>query len=93
MLAISPAYYIPMSVFAIRFGGIHCGLLVGLIDALAYFGAMIFDFIGGEVANKEGGWQDFLLILIVTSVIATITMIVFLYVDYAKSKSTMQVYQ
>ena len=84
--AISPAYYIPMSVFAIRFGGVHCGLLVGLIDALAYFGAMIFDFIGGEVANKEGGWQDFLLILIVTSVIATITMITFLYVDYVKDK-------
>lgn len=84
--AISPAYYIPMSVFSIRFGGKHCGLLVGLIDALAYFGAMIFDFIGGEVANKEGGWQDFLLILIVTSVIATITMIVFLYVDYVKTK-------
>jgi len=65
--AISPAYYIPMSVFSISFGGKHCGLLVGLIDALAYFGAMIFDFVGGEVANKEGGWQDFLLILIVTS--------------------------
>ena len=84
--AISPAYYIPMSVFSISFGGKHCGLLVGLIDAFAYFGAMIFDFVGGHVANKEGGWQDFLLILIVTSVIATITMIVFLYVDYAKTK-------
>ncbi|NQZ88972.1 MAG: MFS transporter [Colwellia sp.] len=86
--AISPAYYIPMSVFSISFGGRHCGLLVGLIDALAYFGAMIFDFVGGAVANKEGGWQDFLSILIVTSIIATITMIVFLYVEYQNSKST-----
>ncbi len=85
--AISPAYYIPMSVFSISFGGKHCGLLVGLIDALAYFGAMTFDFVGGAVANKEGGWQDFLLILIVTSVIATITMIVFLYDDYSNNKS------
>ena len=84
--AISPAYYIPMSVFSIRFGGIHCGLLVGLIDALAYFGAMIFDFVGGAVANKEGGWQDFLAILIVTSIIATVTMIVFLYVEYANTE-------
>lgn len=84
--AISPAYYIPMSVFSISFGGRHCGLLVGLIDALAYFGAMIFDFVGGAVANKEGGWQDFLSILIVTSIIATITMIVFLYVEYVNSK-------
>jgi len=82
--SISPAYYIPMSVFSISFGGKHCGLLVGLIDALAYFGAMMFDFIGGEVANKSGGWQDFLLILIVTSVIATLAMILFLTVDYAR---------
>ncbi len=85
--AISPAYYLPMSVFSIDFGGMHCGLLVGLIDALAYFGAMIFDFVGGAVANQDGGWQVFLSILIATSVIATITMIVFLYMDYVGSRS------
>lgn len=88
--AISPAYYIPMSVFSISFGGKHCGLLVGLIDALAYFGAMIFDFVGGAVANKEGGWQDFLLILIVTSILATVIMTTFLYVEYINSKSNQQ---
>jgi sugar phosphate permease len=87
-MAISPAYYIPMSVFSIGFGGKHCGLLVGLIDAIAYFGAMIFDFVGGAVANKEDGWQDFLSILIVTSIFATIIMIVFLYMEYSDSKST-----
>lgn len=84
--AISPAYYIPMSVFSIGFGGKHCGLLVGLIDAFAYFGAMMFDFIGGAVANKEGGWEDFILILIVTSVLATIIMTTFLYLDYRDSE-------
>jgi len=84
--AISPAYYIPMSVFSIGFGGRHCGLLVGLIDAIAYFGAMMFDFIGGAVANKEGGWQDFILILIVTSILATIIMTTFLYLDYRDSE-------
>lgn len=84
-LAISPSYYIPMSVFSINFGGKHCGLLVGLIDALAYFGAMIFDFVGGEVANKDDGWQDFILILIVTSVISTVIMVSFLYLDYTRS--------
>jgi OPA family sugar phosphate sensor protein UhpC-like MFS transporter len=88
--AISPAYYIPMSVFSISFGGKHCGLLVGLIDALAYFGAMIFDFVGGAVANKEGGWQDFLLILIVTSILATVIMTTFLYVEHINSKSNLQ---
>ncbi len=87
-LAISPAYYIPMSVFSIDFGGRHCGVLVGLIDAMAYLGAMIFDFVGGAVANKDGGWQDFLSILIITSIIATVTMIIFLYVEYVRSKSS-----
>ncbi|HEB27135.1 MAG TPA: MFS transporter, partial [Porticoccus sp.] len=86
--AISPAYYIPMSVFSISFGGRHCGLLVGLIDALAYFGAMIFDFVGGAVANKEGGWQDFLLILIVTSILATLIMTTFLYLNYRDENSS-----
>ena len=84
--AIAPAYYIPMSVFSIGFGGRHCGLLIGLIDAFAYFGAMMFDFIGGAVANKEGGWQDFILILIVTSVLATILMTIFLYLDYRDNR-------
>jgi sugar phosphate permease len=83
--AISPSYYIPMSVFSINFGGKHCGLLVGLIDAFGYAGAMAFDFIGGEVANKEGGWQDFISILIVTSFISAVIMVTFLYIDYAKS--------
>jgi MFS transporter, OPA family, sugar phosphate sensor protein UhpC len=79
--AISPAYYLPMSVFSIEFGGKHCGLLIGLIDAVAYLGAMIFDFVGGAVANQEGGWQDFLMILLVTSVVATLSMAIFLYTD------------
>ena len=91
--AISPAYYLPMSVFSIDFGGRHCGLLVGLIDAVAYSGTMIFDFVGGSVADQEGGWQNFLTILIVTSVIATATMMLFLYADFrnsAKSSSALR---
>lgn len=88
--AISPAYYIPMSVFSIGFGGKHCGLLVGLIDAFAYFGAMMFDFIGGAVASREGGWEDFILILIVTSILATVIMTLFLYLDYRDSERELE---
>jgi ascorbate-specific PTS system EIIC-type component UlaA len=47
---------------------------------------MMFDFIGGAVANKEGGWQDFILILIVTAILATIIMTTFLYLDYQDSE-------
>ena len=83
--AVAPAYYLPMSVFSIDFGGKHCGLLVGLIDAVAYSGTMIFDFVGGYVADQEGGWQNFLMILIVSSVIATVTMVLFLYADFRDS--------
>jgi hypothetical protein len=42
-----------MSVFSIDFGGKHCGLLVRLIDAVAYLGTMVFDFEGGSVAAQE----------------------------------------
>ena len=51
--AIAPAYYLPMSVFSIDFGGKHCGLLVRLIDAVAYLGTMVFDFEDGSVAAQE----------------------------------------
>ena len=64
--------------------------MIGLIDALAYVGAMAFDFIGGAVANKAGGWQDFILILIVTSVMATVIMVSFLYVEYTGDKKKEQ---
>ena len=83
--AISPSYYLPMSVFSIDFGGKHCGLLVGLIDAVAYSGAMVFDFVGGSVADQEGGWQSFLMILLVTSVVAAVSMTSFLYADFRGS--------
>ncbi|HIG40012.1 MAG: MFS transporter [bacterium] len=80
--AISPVYYLPMSVFSIDFGGKHCGLLVGLIDAIAYSGTMVFDFVGGSVADQADGWQSFLLILIATSIVATFSMVAFLYLDF-----------
>jgi len=83
--AVAPAYYLPMSVFSIDFGGKHCGLLVGLIDAVAYSGTIVFDFVGGYVADQEGGWQNFLMILIVTSIVATATMVLFLYADFRDS--------
>jgi OPA family sugar phosphate sensor protein UhpC-like MFS transporter len=83
--AISPAYYLPMSVFSINFGGRHCGLLIGLIDAFGYTGAMVFDFVGGSVADQQGGWQSFLAILVFVCLTVTVTMTIFLYVDFRYS--------
>ena len=84
--AISPAYYLPMSVFSISFGGRHCGLLIGLIDAIGYTGAMVFDFVGGSVADQPGGWQSFLTILVLVSLTATVTMTLFLHLDCRHSQ-------
>ena len=83
--AISPAYYLPMSVFSINFGGRHCGLLIGLIDAVGYAGAMVFDFVGGSVADQQGGWQSFLTILVLVSLMVTVAMTLFLYLEFRRS--------
>ena len=85
-IAISPAYYLPMSVFSIDFGGKHCGLLIGIIDAVGYSGAMVFDFVGGSVADAAGGWQSVLAILLGVSLAATGSMTGFLHLDFRASE-------
>lgn len=83
--AIAPCYYIPMSVFSVDFGGKHCGVLVGIIDATGYLAAMIFDFLGGAVADRVNGWYQFLNILFAVSVLATFTLAIFLLLDNRRS--------
>lgn len=83
-LAIAPCYYIPMSVFSVDFGGKHCGVLVGIIDATGYLAAMFFDFFGGAVADQADGWQHFLNILLYVSVIGFISLSLFLFLEYRR---------
>ena len=86
-LTIAPCYYIPMSVFAVDFGGIRCGVLIGLIDAAGYLAAMAFDFLGGAVADEVDGWHQFLTILLGVSILGSVTLPLFLLLDYrAESK-------
>ena len=88
-LMIAPCYLIPMSVFSLDFGGKHCGVLVGIIDAAGYSASMIFEFLGGAVADQVDGWQQFLHIILNVSIIGTITLILFLVIDHrslSKSK-------
>jgi len=90
-LMIAPCYLIPMSVFSLDFGGKHCGVLVGIIDAAGYFASMIFEFLGGAVADQANGWQQFLHIILNVSIIGTVTLILFLVIDhrsFSKSKDT-----
>jgi len=90
-LMIAPCYLIPMSVFSLDFGGKHCGVLVGIIDAAGYSASMIFEFLGGAVADQVDGWQQFLHIILNVSIIGTISLILFLIMDHralSKSKDT-----
>lgn len=85
-LSISPAYYVPMSVFSVRFGGKHSGMLVSLIDVFGYGGAMLFNFFGGSVAEYYG-WSVFLTGLLAISCLATILMTIFLVLDARSTRS------
>ena len=90
-LMIAPCYLIPMSVFSLDFGGKHCGVLVGIIDAAGYSASMIFEFLGGAIADQVDGWQQFLHIILNVSIIGTISLILFLIMDHrslSKSKDT-----
>ncbi len=78
---ISPAYYVPMSVFSIAFGGKHSGFLIALIDVFGYSGALIFTFFGGSIA-QDYGWSVFLAILLTITLLSLVTMTTFLHLDF-----------
>ena len=84
-LAISPAYYVPMSVFSVAFGGKHAGFLVAVIDIFGYAAALIFNYFGGSIA-KQYGWPVFLSGLLTVAALATLCMVTFLTLDYLASK-------
>ena len=71
-----------MSVFSVDFGGVHCGVLVGIIDAVGYLAAMAFDFLGGAVADQADGWSEFLKILLTVSIVGSVTLSWFLVLEY-----------
>jgi len=76
-LCVSPCYYIPMSVFSIEFGGPHSGILVSLLDALAFGANAIFYYFGGTVA--DGSWPAFLLVLLEVALFSMLTTFVFMW--------------
>lgn len=82
---ISPAYYVPMSVFAVAFGGRHSGFLVSVIDIFGYAGALVFNFYGGSIA-QEYGWDVFLCGLMGVCVCAVASMASFFYLDYQSDR-------
>ena len=62
-VGIAPAYYIPMSVFCVAYGGPRVGLLMGLVDSVGYACAGFFNYYGGSIAQNYG-WDVFLMVLL-----------------------------
>ncbi|MBI5247405.1 MAG: MFS transporter [Elusimicrobia bacterium] len=76
-LTVAPSYYLPMSVFSIEHGGPHCGVLIGLIDAAGYAAAMLYQFAGGALVDRPGGWQNMLVLLLAMSAVSVLTTVWF----------------
>jgi len=43
---------------------------------------MVFEFLGGTILDKTDGWQQFLYIMLNISIIGTISLILFLFIDH-----------
>ena len=84
--AVSPAYYLPMSVFSVKFGGEHSGFLISSLDIFGYFGSFVFAYFGGSIA-EEHGWSAFLFILLIVAAISCLAMTAFLRLDDAAETS------
>ena len=73
---IAPCYYIPMSVYSIRAGGLRAGFLVSLLDGIAFGINAVFQFRAGRVADSS--WNQFFLLLGGIALISAVTMYIFL---------------
>jgi sugar phosphate permease len=81
-VCVAPAYYLPMSIFSVEFGGKRSGVLVGFIDATGYAAAAAFGFIGGAIADRPGGWVVFMWVLFGIAIGALVSTSWFLYRDH-----------
>jgi MFS transporter, OPA family, sugar phosphate sensor protein UhpC len=84
--SISPAYYLPMSIFSIEYGGPHSATLVCLIDAFGFAASAAFAFIGGRLADSAGGWSSFMNMLILISAVGIISVWAFMHSEYIAEK-------
>jgi len=84
--SISPAYYLPMSIFSIEYGGRHSATLVCLIDAFGFAASAAFAFIGGRLADSAGGWSSFMNMLILISALGIISVWAFMQAEYRAAK-------
>ena len=77
-LSVAPAYYLPMSIFSIKYGGPFSGILVSILDIGGFFASAIFGIIIGRVADSMG-WGQVLLLLMLMGIITLILTVWFLH--------------
>ncbi len=82
-VTLAPPYYLPPSVFSNEFGGRHCALLVGLVDAAAFFASMLYLIAGGRMV-KTWGWQSVIELFLVIAVVGTLITVWFAFEDYRR---------
>lgn len=75
---ISPAYYLPMSIFSIKFGGPHSGVLVCILDIGGYAGGVAFALAAGILADQADGWNKVLTLLVIVAAASLGLMVAFL---------------
>jgi MFS family permease len=80
---LAPTYYLPPSVFSNEFGGKHCALLAGLVDAAAFSASMLYLIAGGRMVVMWG-WQSVIELFLVIAVVATLITIWFAFEDYRR---------
>ncbi len=88
--SISPAYYLPMSIFSIEYGGPHSATLVCIIDAFGFAASATFAFIGGRLADSTGGWSSFMNMLILISALGIISVWAFMHSEYRAAKQSLE---
>ena len=81
-VCVAPAYYLPMSVFSVEFGGVRSGVLVGFIDATGYAAEAAFMPYAGRLADQPGGWTHFMWLLFVIACLGLVSTAMFLYRDH-----------
>jgi len=80
---LAPPYYLPSSVFANEFGGKHCALLAGLVDAAAFGASMLYLIAGGRMV-VTWGWQSMIQLFLVVALLATVITAWFAFEDYRR---------
>jgi sugar phosphate permease len=74
-------FYLVQGLFAVDYGGKHCGILLGLTDGGSYLGGILFSSLGGYIIHGLG-WGYFLGAFAVLGWIGTASLLLFYLVLY-----------